>query len=314
MLVRDCLNTHVSCTVQALIDAQTRSPSTNCRRTFPRATRSRGVRSHLKRSPANLTEHHLDQFTAVVKTRLKRMRYRPVSLRVSRPGPDASSDRPVAPTIEDLQRSLTAEVAVVEPLPHPWLACTFFSRNSRHHCPYLWHGFMMDPVRVDGKGVAVTGLELVAAAAVAYLVRKAGRVGRRADEEVNHALDEGMDRLHELIQEKLGADPVLDRLTEQAETGAVTERTERRAALAVADAAEADGEFATRLRELVMVLQQQEEVGRGDSVSVSNLISGGTQSGPVFQGGSFGTINIGTTLPPAPDAEGTEGKGQAPAI
>ncbi|AJC60664.1 hypothetical protein GZL_08118 [Streptomyces sp. 769] len=33
--------------------------------------------SHLKRSLANLTKHSLDQLTALVKTRLKRMRYCP---------------------------------------------------------------------------------------------------------------------------------------------------------------------------------------------------------------------------------------------
>ncbi|MEU1472865.1 IS630 family transposase [Streptomyces sp. NPDC005761] len=36
-----------------------------------------GVWSHLKRSLANRTQHSLDQFTALVKTRLKRMQYRP---------------------------------------------------------------------------------------------------------------------------------------------------------------------------------------------------------------------------------------------
>lgn len=36
-----------------------------------------GVWSHLKRSLANLTKHSLDELTALVKTRLKRMQYRP---------------------------------------------------------------------------------------------------------------------------------------------------------------------------------------------------------------------------------------------
>jgi hypothetical protein len=34
--------------------------------------------SHLKRSLANLTKHSLDRLTALVKTRLKRMQYRPL--------------------------------------------------------------------------------------------------------------------------------------------------------------------------------------------------------------------------------------------
>jgi transposase len=35
------------------------------------------VWSHLKRSLANLTKHNLSQLTALVKTRLKRIQYRP---------------------------------------------------------------------------------------------------------------------------------------------------------------------------------------------------------------------------------------------
>ena len=35
------------------------------------------VWSHLKRSLANLTKHNISQLTALVKTRLKRMQYRP---------------------------------------------------------------------------------------------------------------------------------------------------------------------------------------------------------------------------------------------
>ncbi|MET7646727.1 hypothetical protein ABZS83_24505 [Streptomyces sp. NPDC005426] len=36
-----------------------------------------GVWSHLKRSLANLAKHSLDQLPALVKTRLRRMQYRP---------------------------------------------------------------------------------------------------------------------------------------------------------------------------------------------------------------------------------------------
>ncbi|MFD3480833.1 hypothetical protein [Streptomyces sp. NPDC058695] len=51
-----------------------------------------GVWSHLKRSLANLTKHSLDQPTAPVRTRLKRMQYRP--------GP---IDGPIAKTGLDFQ-------------------------------------------------------------------------------------------------------------------------------------------------------------------------------------------------------------------
>ncbi|MEU0431910.1 hypothetical protein ABZ153_09730 [Streptomyces sp. NPDC006290] len=155
-------------------------------------------------------------------------------------------------------------------------------------------------------------MELVAAAAVTYLVRKAGRVGRRADEEVDRALNEGMDRLHDLIGAKLGADPVLDQLAEQAGTGVVTERTERRVALAVVDAAEADQDFAARLQEMVEALQRREGGERGGAGSVHNLISGGIQHGTVVQGRDFGTVNLGAAAPVASDGESPQGKDPSP--
>src|SRR5689334_18771048 len=43
------------------------------------------------------------------------------------------------------------------------------------------------------EGDGVTGLEVVAAAAVAYLMRKAGRVGERVDEIVDEAVDQRLD-------------------------------------------------------------------------------------------------------------------------
>jgi hypothetical protein len=44
---------------------------------FLSETSVEGIWSSLKRSLANLTKHSLDQLTALVKTRLKRMQYRP---------------------------------------------------------------------------------------------------------------------------------------------------------------------------------------------------------------------------------------------
>jgi transposase len=50
-----------------------------------------GIWSVLKRSLANLTKHGIDQLTTLVKTRLKRMQYRPASSRASSPGPGSTS-------------------------------------------------------------------------------------------------------------------------------------------------------------------------------------------------------------------------------
>ena len=49
------------------------------------------VWSHLKRSLANLTKHDITELTALVKTRLKRMQYRPRSLSASSPAPGLTS-------------------------------------------------------------------------------------------------------------------------------------------------------------------------------------------------------------------------------
>jgi transposase len=51
------------------------------------------VWAHLKRSLANLTKHTIAELTALVKTRLKRMQYRPGLLEASSPAPDSTSAR-----------------------------------------------------------------------------------------------------------------------------------------------------------------------------------------------------------------------------
>ncbi|WP_259471987.1 transposase [Streptomyces shenzhenensis] len=77
VLVRDNLNTHVSRTMRELIAARSWLTVYQLPPYAPEFNPVEGVWSHLKRSPANLTEHNLDQLTALVKTRLKQMQYRP---------------------------------------------------------------------------------------------------------------------------------------------------------------------------------------------------------------------------------------------
>jgi hypothetical protein len=108
----------------------------------------------------------------------------------------------------------------------------------------------------------MTGIELVAGAAVGYVVRKLRRVGERADGEVDRVLDAGVDAVHELVSGALGGDPALAALEAQAREGGVTERTVRRVADAVADAAEADPAFRERLEARVTELQRHEDEGR----------------------------------------------------
>ncbi len=77
VLVWDNLNTHVSAVMAALVAAR---PWLTVFRLPPYAPELNPVEpvwSHLKRSLANLTKHTLAELTSLVKTRLKRMQYRP---------------------------------------------------------------------------------------------------------------------------------------------------------------------------------------------------------------------------------------------
>jgi transposase len=80
VVVWDDLSTHVSRAMAELIAA--RSWLTVCQlRPYARELNPvEPVWSSLKRSLANLVKHNIGQLTALVKTRLKRMQYRPVLL------------------------------------------------------------------------------------------------------------------------------------------------------------------------------------------------------------------------------------------
>jgi transposase len=71
------LNTHVSRAMHGLISARLWLTVYQLPPYAPELNPVEGVWSHLKRSLANLTKHSLDQLTTLVKTRLKRMQYRP---------------------------------------------------------------------------------------------------------------------------------------------------------------------------------------------------------------------------------------------
>ncbi len=80
VLVWDNLNTHTSAAMAELIAAR---PWLTVFRLPPYAHELNPVEpvwSHLKRSLANLTKHTIGELTALVKTRLKRMQYRPALL------------------------------------------------------------------------------------------------------------------------------------------------------------------------------------------------------------------------------------------
>lgn len=106
---------------------------------------------------------------------------------------------------------------------------------------------------VSCEGANVVGVELAVGYLFAWAVRKARRVAGRADAEVDSALDAGMDRLHEVVVSRLGAEPALESMLQEAssEREELAVRTRKRLELALEDAAEHDAEFAEALRQAV---------------------------------------------------------------
>lgn len=95
----------------------------------------------------------------------------------------------------------------------------------------------------------VGGLEVVVGYLIAWAVSKARRVGAQLDSDVDLVIDAELDRLHDLVAARLGLDPALEKLELTAAAGEeVSDRTRRRVADALADAAEADDEFAAGLQ------------------------------------------------------------------
>lgn len=91
------------------------------------------------------------------------------------------------------------------------------------------------------------GLELVVGYLVGWFLKKSRHVGTRADQEVDRVLDRGMDRVHDLVSRKLGDEPALAQLADEAAREVDNPRTRQRVLLALEEATERDSEFAARL-------------------------------------------------------------------
>ncbi|WP_220140240.1 hypothetical protein [Kitasatospora acidiphila] len=104
-------------------------------------------------------------------------------------------------------------------------------------------------------------MELVVGYFFAWAVRKARRVAGRADAEVDSALDAGMERLHEVVVSRLGAEPALKNMTQEAasERAELTVRTRKRLELALEEAADQDAEFAEALQQAVNQVEAADE-------------------------------------------------------
>jgi putative transposase len=77
VLIWDNLNTHVSAAMAEIIAARSWLTVFRLPPYAHELNPVEPVWAHLKRSLANLTKHNLAELTALVKTRLKRMQYRP---------------------------------------------------------------------------------------------------------------------------------------------------------------------------------------------------------------------------------------------
>ena len=129
----------------------------------------------------------------------------------------------------------------------------------------------------------MVGLELVAGYLVAWGVRKLKRVGNRLDEETDEVIDAGLDRLHDAIADKLGADPALVKLEGDVSRGLEPgDRTRRRVQDAVEEAAEDDPDFAAALETLLARLEE----ARDGAPSLAGIDLGGAKG---VQVGNFNT-------------------------
>jgi hypothetical protein len=145
----------------------------------------------------------------------------------------------------------------------------------------------------------VTGLELVVGWLAAYAWGKARLVAGRADAEVNRTLGAGMDRLHDLISTKLGADPALARLEAEAgrDVATVTEvvvndRTRQRVQLSLDEATESDPGFAADLAALIAELRQTGHQAAAASVTASHTGQATALGGVAISGAVGGNVSV----------------------
>ena len=129
----------------------------------------------------------------------------------------------------------------------------------------------------------MVGLELVAGYLVAWGVRKLRRVGTRLDEETDEVIDAGLNRLHDAISAKLGADPALGKLEDEVSQGLEpSDRTLRRIQDAVEEAAEGDPEVGVMIEALIARLEE----ARDGAPSVAGIDLRGAKG---VQVGNFNT-------------------------
>ena len=149
----------------------------------------------------------------------------------------------------------------------------------------------------------VAGLELVVGYLIAWSVGKARRAGARLDDDVDLVIDVELDRLHDVVVAKLGADPALNKLEQAvAATGEVSERTRRRVADALADAADDDHEFAATLAALLSELQRVGAAAPAVPASGDRSAAVGRDAHATADHGSVAALTMGDVTQGGPPA------------
>jgi hypothetical protein len=146
------------------------------------------------------------------------------------------------------------------------------------------------------------GAELAVGYVFAWAVRKARRVAGAADEVVDQALDAGVERVHELVAERLGGERALARVEEEATAGSgeLSQQSRQFLLLALEDAAGSDAGFARALEQAVAAVQEAGGVSvlaSGDGIAVGGNVE------VKAEGGSAAALRMGDVRlenPPLP--------------
>lgn len=107
----------------------------------------------------------------------------------------------------------------------------------------------------------MSGMEILAGMAVAWLWRKLKHSAGKLDASVDEVTDAVLTRLTAAVKAKLAGDTALRKLEQQAESETEVSTTRQRVELAVQEAAEEDEEFAARLKQLLDELRDADPQG-----------------------------------------------------
>ncbi|MFF7991559.1 hypothetical protein ACFZDG_17415 [Kitasatospora xanthocidica] len=146
-------------------------------------------------------------------------------------------------------------------------------------------------------------MEIAVGYVFAWALRKARLVAGRADGEVDHALEAGMDRLHTLVSRKLGEDPALEQLAEEAGQGQpqLSDETRQWLALTLYNAARKDEEFAAALKAMVEEIRTASAgTPGGDGISIGGDVTIKAEGGSVAAVRIDGPVTLGAANPPQP--------------